>query len=126
MCYVLVEFFKNCIKQKIKFGWIHHYKNLTYVSIFHCCETNVKTFCRQVFAWKEDVVKSNRLKSKHQQNLESQIQCVINVALLCVHIIPPRCPSMMHVLAMLLEEKEVEVAFQESLGSKQNIHLCPN
>jgi hypothetical protein len=33
---------------------------------------------------------------------------------------------MMHVLAMLLEEKEVEVAFQESLGSKQNIHLCPN
>jgi hypothetical protein len=27
---------------------------------------------------------------------------------------------MMHVLAMLLGEKEVEVAFRESLGSKQN------
>jgi len=27
---------------------------------------------------------------------------------------------MMHVLAMLLGEKEVEVAFQESLGSKKN------
>ncbi len=53
-------------------------------------------------------------------NLESQIQHVINVALLCVHTIPTRRPSMMHVLAMLLGEKEVEVAFRESLGSKQN------
>ncbi|KAH8955710.1 hypothetical protein BDL97_07G001800 [Sphagnum fallax] len=53
-------------------------------------------------------------------NLESQIQHVINVALLCVHTIPTRRPSMMHVLAMLLGEKEVEVAFQESLGSKKN------
>jgi hypothetical protein len=53
-------------------------------------------------------------------NLESQVQHVINVALLCVHTIPTRRPSMMHVLAMLLGEKEVEVAFRESLGSKQN------
>jgi len=53
-------------------------------------------------------------------NLESQIQHVINVALLCVHTIPTRRPSMMHVLAMLLGEKEVEVAFRESLGSKKN------
>jgi hypothetical protein len=53
-------------------------------------------------------------------NLESQIQHVINVALLCVHTIPTRRPSMMHVLAMLLGEKEVEVAFQKSLGSKKN------
>jgi hypothetical protein len=53
-------------------------------------------------------------------NLESQIQHVINVALLCVHIIPTRRPSMMHVLAMLLGEKEVEVEFQESQGSKKN------
>ncbi|CAM6011110.1 unnamed protein product [Sphagnum balticum] len=53
-------------------------------------------------------------------NLESQIQQVINVALLCVHTIPTRRPSMMHVLAMLLGEKEVEVAFRESLGSKKN------
>ncbi|KAH8955712.1 hypothetical protein BDL97_07G001900 [Sphagnum fallax] len=53
-------------------------------------------------------------------NLESQIQHVINVAFLCVHTIPTRRPSMMHVLAMLLGEKEVEVAFQESLGSKKN------
>jgi hypothetical protein len=53
-------------------------------------------------------------------NLESQIQHVINVALLCVRTIPTRRPSMMHVLAMLLGEKEVEVAFRESLGSKKN------
>ncbi|KAH8955717.1 hypothetical protein BDL97_07G002000 [Sphagnum fallax] len=53
-------------------------------------------------------------------NLESQIQHVINVALLCVHTIPTRRPSMMHVLAMLLGEKEVEVAFRESLGSRKN------
>ncbi|CAK9275576.1 unnamed protein product [Sphagnum jensenii] len=53
-------------------------------------------------------------------NLESQIQHVINVALLCVHTIPTRRPSMMHVLAMLLGEKKVEVAFRESLGSKKN------
>ncbi|CAK9879181.1 unnamed protein product [Sphagnum jensenii] len=53
-------------------------------------------------------------------NLESQIQHVINVALLCVHTIPTRRPSMMHVLAMLLGEKEVEVAFRESLSSKKN------
>ncbi|CAM6011109.1 unnamed protein product [Sphagnum balticum] len=53
-------------------------------------------------------------------NLESQIQHVINVALLCVHTIPTRRPSMMHVLAMLLGEKEVEVAFRESIGSKKN------
>jgi hypothetical protein len=53
-------------------------------------------------------------------NLQSQIQCVINVALLCVDTIPTRCPSMMHVLTMLPGEKEVEVAFQKSLGSKQN------
>jgi hypothetical protein len=53
-------------------------------------------------------------------NLESQIQHVINVALLCVHAIPTKRPSMMHVLAMLLGEKEVEVAFRESLGSKKN------
>ncbi|CAK9230906.1 unnamed protein product [Sphagnum troendelagicum] len=53
-------------------------------------------------------------------NLESQIQHVINVALLCVHTIPTRHPSMMHVLAMLLGEKEVEVVFQESLGFKKN------
>jgi hypothetical protein len=53
-------------------------------------------------------------------NLESQIQHVINVALLCVHTIPTRRPSMMHVLAMLLGEKEVEVAFRESLGPKKN------
>ncbi len=53
-------------------------------------------------------------------NLESQMQHVINVALLCVHTIPTRRPSMMHVLAMLLGEKEVEVAFRESLGSKKN------
>ncbi|CAK9230908.1 unnamed protein product [Sphagnum troendelagicum] len=52
-------------------------------------------------------------------NLESQIQHVINVALLCVHTIPTRRPSMMHVLAMLLGEKEVEVAFRESLSSKK-------
>jgi hypothetical protein len=53
-------------------------------------------------------------------NLESQIQHVINVALLCAHTIPTRRPSMMHVLAMLLGEKEVEVAFRESLDSKKN------
>jgi hypothetical protein len=53
-------------------------------------------------------------------NLESQIQHVINVALLCVHTIPTRPPSMMHVLAMLLGEKEVEAAFRESSGSKKN------
>jgi hypothetical protein len=53
-------------------------------------------------------------------NLESQIQHMINVALLCVHTIPTRHPSMMHVLAMLLGEKEVEVGFQESIGSKKN------
>ncbi len=53
-------------------------------------------------------------------NLESRIQHMIDVALLCVHTIPTRCPSMMHVLAMLLGEKEVEVAFRESQGSKKN------
>jgi len=53
-------------------------------------------------------------------NLQSQIQHVINVALLYVHTISTRCPSMMHVLTMLLWEKEVEVAFWKSLGSKQN------
>ncbi len=53
-------------------------------------------------------------------DLESQIQHVINVALLCVHTIPTRRPSMMHVLAMLLGEKEVEVTFRESLSSKKN------
>jgi hypothetical protein len=53
-------------------------------------------------------------------NLESQIQHMINVALLCVHTIPTRYPPMMHVLAMLLGEKEVEVAFRESLGLKKN------
>ncbi|CAM6033277.1 unnamed protein product [Sphagnum compactum] len=53
-------------------------------------------------------------------NLESQIQHVINVALLCVHTIPTRRPSMMHVLAMLLGEKEMDVAFRESLDSKKN------
>ncbi|KAH9556092.1 hypothetical protein CY35_07G008400 [Sphagnum magellanicum] len=53
-------------------------------------------------------------------DLESQIHHVINVALLCVHTTPTRRPSMMHVLAMLLGEKEVEVTFQESLSSKKN------
>jgi hypothetical protein len=53
-------------------------------------------------------------------NLESQIQRVMNVALLCVCTIPTRRPSMMHVLAMLVGEKEVEVAFRESLGSEKN------
>jgi hypothetical protein len=53
-------------------------------------------------------------------NLESQIRHVINVALLCVHTTPTRRPSMMHVLAMLLGEKEVEVGFRESLGSRRN------
>jgi hypothetical protein len=52
-------------------------------------------------------------------NLKCQIQHVINVALLCVQTIPTRRPSMMHVLAMLLGEKEVEVAFRESLGSEK-------
>jgi hypothetical protein len=53
-------------------------------------------------------------------NVQSQIQHVINVALLCVHTILTRCPSMMHVLTMLLGEKEVEVAFGKPLGSMQN------
>jgi len=46
--------------------------------------------------------------------LDDEAQRVINVALLCVQSLATRCPSMSHVLAMLLNEVDVEVVSKKT------------
>jgi hypothetical protein len=46
--------------------------------------------------------------------LDDEAQRVINVALLCVQTSATRCPSMSHVLAMLLNEVHVEVVSKKT------------
>jgi hypothetical protein len=46
--------------------------------------------------------------------LDDEAQRVINVALLCVQTSSTRCPSMSQVLAMLLNEVDVEVVSKKA------------